>query len=137
MKLYHITALFYLPFALSCGPPPQSNTTLPYNYTSGNDGPADPATKGYFINHIGMLTSDLNRTSEWYKTVLGMREVFTMELSPEYTVMYMAHSQGGRNGTGFQTGEEMGLEKNNMAGMIEFQLYTVSSLPVTSCSSGW
>jgi len=132
MKLYYVLALLHLPFALSCAPPPytNTNTTLPYTYIPGTDGPADPATKGYFINHVGMLTSDLNRTREWYKTVLGMREVFTIELSPEYTIMYMAHSQGGRNGSGFQTGEEMGRDKNNMAGMIEFQMYTVSSSPI-------
>jgi hypothetical protein len=78
MKLYHLTALLYVPFAFSCAPQPQSqsNTTLPYTHIAGNDGPANPATQGYFINHVGMLTSDLDRTREWYKTVLGMREVF-------------------------------------------------------------
>lgn len=99
---------------------------MPLRLIPGNDPPADPATQSYFINHIALLVSDLNRTREWYSTVLGMRHIFTMELSPEYALMYMGHSQAGRNGMGYQTGAEMARDKNNMAGLVEFQYYSVS-----------
>jgi lactoylglutathione lyase len=47
--------------------------------------------------------------------------MFTIQLSPHYSVTYMGHAQGGRNGTGFQTGEELLRNKNNAAGLLEFQ----------------
>lgn len=132
MKLSSISALL-LPTALACNHAnmarqAEGNETMPFKYIQGEDPPADPATKGYFINHVALMVSDVNRTRTWYSDVLGMRHIFTAEMSPEYTIMYMAHSQGGRNGTGYQTGLEMARDKNNMAGLIEFQQYTVSAL---------
>ncbi|KAF2650384.1 Glyoxalase/Bleomycin resistance protein/Dihydroxybiphenyl dioxygenase [Lophiostoma macrostomum CBS 122681] len=98
----------------------ESNETLPFSYEQGNDSRADPATEGYFINHVALLISDVNATREWYSTVLGMRHVFTFDLAEKYVIMYMAHAQGGRNGTGFQTGEELVRDKNNLAGLVEY-----------------
>lgn len=131
MKLSCLSALL-LPWALACNHENMvrqaaTNETAPFKYIPGTDGPADPATKGYFINHAALHVSDVSRTREWYSTVLGMRHVFTAELSSEYTIMYMAHNQGGRNGTGYQTGAEMLRDKNNMAGMVEFVYYSVRS----------
>lgn len=39
---------------------------------------------------------------------------------------YMGYSQGGRNGTGFQTGAEMAVAKNNMYGLLELVQFNVS-----------
>ena len=103
----------------------EGNASLPFTYTPGDDPPADTDTVSYFVNHVGINVANLTRTSEWYSRVVGMRHVFTIDLEGGFSFMYMAHSQGGRNGTGFQTGAEMQRDKNNMAGMIEFQSYTV------------
>lgn len=141
--------LAFFPLALSCNLPAQSNssTTLPFNITHGIDGPADPATASYFINHVGFVVSNLTATRDWYGEVLGMRHVFTVDLSSEYSskftvfgkgngtvlkncvnfevVMYMAHSQAGRNGRGYQTGAELERNKNNLGGLVEFVYYKV------------
>jgi lactoylglutathione lyase len=49
-----------------------------------------------------------------------MRHIFTAQLSPTYSITYMGHSQGGRNGTSYQSGPELLRDKNNLAGLIEF-----------------
>lgn len=133
MRITYISALL-LPAVLACGPVARqvdSNETLPFNYTQGNDPPAAPETQGYFINHLSLLVSNLTATREWYGEVLGLRHIFTFQLSPSYSLMYMGHSQGGRNGTGYQTGLEMTRDKNNMAGLMEFHEYKVSFYTVT------
>jgi lactoylglutathione lyase len=55
----------------------------------------------------------------FYGHILGMRLIFEAHVTPEYSVTYMGHAQWGRNRTGFQTGMEMYLEKNNLAGLLE------------------
>lgn len=129
MKFACITAAL-LPAVYGCGHAnvarqADSNASLPFTYTPGDDPPADPATKSYFINHVNLLVNNITASRQWYSDVFGMRHVFTFDLSPEYSIMYMAHSQGGRNGSGYQTGAEMIRDKNNMAGMMEFVSYTV------------
>jgi lactoylglutathione lyase len=90
-------------------------------FTVGTNGPAHPETLGFFINHLSLIVSNLTASKEFYGNVLGMRHIFTAQLSPHYSVTYMGHAQGGRNGTGFQTGEELLRNKNNAAGLLEFQ----------------
>ncbi|PVI01822.1 Glyoxalase/Bleomycin resistance protein/Dihydroxybiphenyl dioxygenase, partial [Periconia macrospinosa] len=98
------------------------NSTIPLkNFIPGDDPPANPATMGYFINHIALQVSNVTRSREWYSNVLGMRHIFTVEISPNFTITYMGHSQGGRNGTGYQTGGELLRDKNNLAGLVELQ----------------
>jgi lactoylglutathione lyase len=43
------------------------------------------------------------------------------------TFAYMGHSQGGRNGTGYQTTEEMIRNKPNSAGLLEFVYFHTST----------
>lgn len=86
----------------------------------GNDGPADPATLGYTLNHFSLLVNDMVATKQFYGEVLGMREIFTFHASSDYEIMYMGYSHGGKNGTGYQTGEELYAEKTNIEGLIEF-----------------
>ncbi|KAF2790198.1 hypothetical protein K505DRAFT_420005 [Melanomma pulvis-pyrius CBS 109.77] len=126
-----VTAL--LPAALACNHAnlaqheARNDSAPPFKYTEGTDGPADPATRGYFVNHVGLVVSNITASREWYSTVLGMRHIFTMDLSDQYSIMYMGHAQGGRNGTGFQTGAELARDKNNLGGLVEFIEYKKSS----------
>lgn len=114
------------PLAIACNPPPPTNDTTS-SFETGSDGPADPATLGYTINHFSLISSDLEKTRCFYGDVLGMRHIYTYHASPNYTIMYMGHAQGGKNGTGFMTGEELLSEKDNMVGLIEFVNLKVST----------
>jgi lactoylglutathione lyase len=88
--------------------------------TIGSDGAAQPETLGFFLNHLALIVSNLTASMEFYGDVLGMRHIFTAQLSPHYSITYMGHAQGGLNGTGFQTGDELLRGKNNAAGLLEF-----------------
>lgn len=45
--------------------------------------------------------------------------MFREQVSEHFSISYMGHSHGGRNGTGYQTSDEMNREKNNIEGLIE------------------
>lgn len=114
-------------WATACAGSCPNNSSNPGNIiTVGTDCLAPPETLGYFISHFGLLTTDLPRLQHFYGNILGMRLMFHVQLTPEYSVTYLAHSQGGRNGTGFQTGQEMTRDKNNMAGILEIVQFNVS-----------
>ena len=100
---------------------------IPANFlTIGSDPPADPATLGFQINHLSLNVRNLTASMAYYGSVLGMRHIFTAQLSPTYSVTYMGHAHGGKNGTGYQTGEELLREKNNAQGMLELQYFAAS-----------
>lgn len=123
--LQYTFALFLLPYALSCTP--RSDTNDSSNpFVIGDDGPAPTATLGYSLTHIGLLTTNLTGMKHFYGDILGMRLLFDAYLTPEFTVTYMGYAQGGRNGTGFQTGAEMVRDKNNLNGLIELIQFNVS-----------
>ncbi|QKX54152.1 uncharacterized protein TRUGW13939_01236 [Talaromyces rugulosus] len=112
--------------SIACNPS-QGNSTDPSNpFVIGTDGPAPPATVGYAFNHIGLVTTHLSEMKDFYVNVLGMRTLFDAYITPEYTVTYMGYAQGGRNGTGFQSGADMMAEKNNLYGLVELQQFNVS-----------
>ncbi|KAL4882985.1 Glyoxalase/Bleomycin resistance protein/Dihydroxybiphenyl dioxygenase [Aspergillus karnatakaensis] len=92
---------------------------LPPGMTIGSDGPADPETKGYHIYHTGLNVRDLNASKHFYGEILGMRHIFTIQYTPSFSLTYMGFAQGGKNGTGFQTGPELLQEKNNSGGMVK------------------
>ncbi|PVH96530.1 Glyoxalase/Bleomycin resistance protein/Dihydroxybiphenyl dioxygenase, partial [Periconia macrospinosa] len=85
----------------------------------GTDAPADIRTLGYFINHLSLNVNNLTRSIEFYTSVFGMRHMFTYHLTPRLSFTYLTHSAGGRNGTGYQTTQELIRDKNNAAGAIE------------------
>ncbi|CAG8952863.1 hypothetical protein HYFRA_00007577 [Hymenoscyphus fraxineus] len=124
MKLIAVLLLPFLTSLTIACPPVHSqptNSTAGYpKLTPGTDGPADSATTQYQFNHVALLVKDLTETRKFYGDILGMRMIFLYEETEDYSIMYMAHSQGGKNGTGYQTGAEMIAEKNNMQGLIEF-----------------
>ncbi|KAF2095753.1 hypothetical protein NA57DRAFT_59732 [Rhizodiscina lignyota] len=88
--------------------------------TIGDDGPADPETLGYTLNHFGLIANNITAMMDFYGDVLGMRHIFTFHCSKDYDVVYMGYSHGGKNGTGFQTGDELFAEKTNIEGLVEF-----------------
>ncbi|KAJ5096994.1 Glyoxalase/Bleomycin resistance protein/Dihydroxybiphenyl dioxygenase [Penicillium angulare] len=96
-------------------------------FVFGNDGPAPAATLGYAINHFGLTTTNLENMKHFYGNILGMRLLFDAHVTPEYSVTYLGYAQGGRNGTGFQTGPELAAAKNNLYGLIELVQFNVSS----------
>ncbi|PVH80320.1 hypothetical protein DL98DRAFT_588429 [Cadophora sp. DSE1049] len=96
---------------------------------NGTDGPADAATSGFVINHFSLIVNDLAESRYFYGEILGMRHMFTYEASANLAFMYMSLAHGGKNGTGYQTGEELTREKNNSEGLIEFICNTYSKEP--------
>ncbi|KAL2871482.1 VOC family protein [Aspergillus lucknowensis] len=114
-------------WASACDPTTNSSTPgLDDLFHIGNDGPAPPETLGYFINHVGLLTTNLAALKHFYVDILGLRQIFDVTLTPEFTITYLGYAQGGRNGTGFQTGEELNREKNNLAGLLEIVQFNAS-----------
>ena len=87
--------------------------------TIGTDGPADPATIGYAINHIALNVVNFDKMYDFYNNVLGMRHIYTLEPTPDYSIVYLGYSRGGLNGTGFQTGEELFSERANTQSQLE------------------
>lgn len=85
----------------------------------GDDVPSDPATRGYFINHLCINARNATESINWYKKAFGLRLMFTLQVSKHFSISYMGHSHGGRNGTGYQTSDEMVLQKNNIEGLLE------------------
>ena len=104
-------AAHWLPFAFS--------QELPDYMTLGTDGPADEEVKGFHINHAGLNVRNLTASMDFYGDILGMRHVITIQYTPSYSLTYMSFAQGGRNGTGFQTGAELLRDKNNNDGLIK------------------
>jgi len=121
-----ITKAFFASTALACaGHMARSTSTNDTNtgnnpFTLGSDAPADSATTGYFMNHVALNVHNLTRSIAFYSNVFGMRHMFTFQASPHLSFTYMSHSQGGRNGSAYQTTEEMIRLKNNNGGHLEF-----------------
>ena len=89
----------------------------------GSDDPADYATTGYVLNHFALNVKNMTRSLEWYRDVLGLRLIFNFRATEKLSIAYMAHSHGGKNGTGYQTVSEMNRLKNNMEGLLELIHY--------------
>lgn len=91
----------------------------------GPDTPSHPETIGQFINHFALNVNNLTQSLEFYRDIFGMRHLFTYNLTPHISFTYLSHSQGGRNGSAYQTTEEMLRYKNNNGGHLElFHLNT-------------
>ncbi|CAG7941776.1 unnamed protein product [Penicillium salamii] len=111
--------------ATACNPT-QRDISGSETFIIGTDGPAPTATLGFALNHIGLVTTNLAEMKTFYGEILGMRLLFDAHITPEYTVTYMGYAQGGRNGTGFQSGAELAASKNNLWGLLELQQFNVS-----------
>ncbi|UZP45368.1 hypothetical protein NXS19_013180 [Fusarium pseudograminearum] len=99
----------------------------------GSDDPANSATLGTFLNHMAINTRNLTASIEFYTELLGFRKLFTLQITKAYSITYLAHAQGGKNGTGYQTALEMNREKNNAQGLLEI---SYADVPVKNIESG-
>jgi lactoylglutathione lyase len=79
---------------------------------------SDPATTGYNLNHVSLNVRDLTRSLKFYTEVFGMRQMFTVNLTDHYSITYLAHSSGGKNGTGYQTTPELIRNQHNSQGLL-------------------
>ena len=99
---------------------PSGNGSVEYPYpVPGDDLPSDAATTGYFINHLALNVRNATKSIDWYSKAFGLRLIFTLQVSEHFSISYMGHAHGGRNGTGYQTSTEMNREKNNAEGLLE------------------
>ncbi|KAH6676971.1 hypothetical protein F5X68DRAFT_193600 [Plectosphaerella plurivora] len=122
--------------AAACLPAvPPSNGTQQYPYPIlGSDEPADYATTGYFSNHLSLNVHNLTRSLDFYSGVFGLRHMFTLRVSEHYSIAYMSHQHGGKNGTGYQTTAELLREQRNAQGLIELVHIDVPVNTITSSS---
>ncbi|KAJ4150916.1 hypothetical protein LMH87_011643 [Akanthomyces muscarius] len=117
-----LLALSSLSTALSCAThlPRQNGTGSPAPPIDfGPDAPSDPATTGYFINHVSLNVQNLTASLAFYTEALGLRHIFTVRATPRLSIAYLGHARGGRNGTGYQTTQELLRDKNNAQGLVE------------------
>lgn len=100
----------------------------------GSDDPSDPATRGYFINHLCINFKNATKSIDFYSKTFGMRHIFTLQVTEHFSISHMGHSHGGKNGTGYQTVDELNREKNNAEGYLELISLSVAGwdLPASS-----
>lgn len=102
-------------------PPPEDPSVDPPEFPSivyGVEG-SDPETTSFFVNHLSLNVANLTESIDFYSSVFGLRMFITFRLSPHISIAYMAHNQGGKNGTGYQSVEELVRDKNNLSGLVE------------------
>ncbi|KAF4999879.1 hypothetical protein FDECE_11378 [Fusarium decemcellulare] len=116
MRVDFIPLLLLLPAILGSSTPEPTEESP---YVVGPDDPADPATASYFVNKVGISVSDLNRSLDFYNQVFGFRHMFTTRITSHLSIAYLGKSSGGKNGTAYQTTEEMIRNKNNAEGQLE------------------
>lgn len=116
-------------FLLLRSSPFVSAQALPPGFTIGTDGRAEKQTQGFWINHTGLNVNNLTASMAFYGDVLGMRHIFTIQYTEHYSLTYMGFAQGGRNGTGHQTGAELMRFKNNSGGLIKLLFFSESDTP--------
>ena len=100
--------------------PATSDGQVTYPWAApGDDAPADPKTTGYFINHLCLNVRNASASIDFYTRAFGLRLMFTQHVSEHFSISYMGHAHGGRNGTGYQSADEMNRQKNNIEGLLE------------------
>lgn len=114
-----ITFSYFASFALA-GADCEAPSSDPIDMVLSSDVAADEATTGYFVNHIFLHVYNLAQSIKFYSEAFGMRHVFTVNMTEHVSLTYMSHSQGGRNGSAYQTTKEILRYKNNNAGHISF-----------------
>jgi hypothetical protein len=74
------------PLSLACQPLAERQSSDAF--VLGDDGPADPATLGYTLNHMALVVNDMEAMMHFYGKILGMRHIFTYHATPKYDIVY-------------------------------------------------
>lgn len=115
-----LAASHFVSPTLGCVRSVPTNGTSTYPFPEvGSDIASDPATTGYFINHLCLNVMNLTASMDFYTEIFGLRHILTLHVSEHFSITYLGHSHGGKNGTGYQTAEELNREKNNAEGLLE------------------
>ncbi|KAK5047811.1 hypothetical protein LTR84_006476 [Exophiala bonariae] len=85
----------------------------------GSEDPSDPGSLGYFVNHLCINVRNATESIDFYSKTFGFRHIFTLRVTEHFSISYMGHSHGGKNGTGYQSVAELNREKNNAQGYLE------------------
>src|SRR3954451_10096699 len=82
----------------------------------GTDKQQPPQTVGWKLNHICFRIRDPERTTHFYRDILGMRTVFTVDCG-SFSILYFGYPEVvGEH----ETGKEMLRKRHNREGLIEF-----------------
>ncbi len=127
--LLPVALLQVLPAVAACAGPPAGsficNSSQP-QYPCVEPGPdtrPDVATTGYFMNHMALNVNNLTESIHFYTQLLGFQVIFQYRATAKFTIVYMGHSHGGRNGSAYQTVSELNRMKNDMEGLLELIHY--------------
>lgn len=67
-----------------------SQPPVPGSLVPGSDPPPGPATAGYKLNHLMLRIRSPARSLHFYKDLLGLRSIFTMNAGP-FTMYYLGY----------------------------------------------
>ena len=81
-----IASALLSPLSLAC--PPLAKRQSSDAFVLGDDGPADPATLGFVMNHMALVVNDMEAMMHFYGKVLGMRHIFTYHATPKFDIVY-------------------------------------------------
>ena len=96
----------------------------------GTDKPQPSQTVGWKLNHICFRIADPERTTHFYRDILGMRTVFTVDCG-SFTILYFGYPEV--EGV-HETGEEMLRKRHDREGLIEFiHIHVTAPLVVFLC----
>jgi lactoylglutathione lyase len=133
-------AALLIPAVSACGPLPRDagsgsgSGSGEYPITTLGPEGSDPDTTGYSVSHVAFNVRNLTRSLEFYTSVFGLRHMYTVQMTKSYSVTYMAHSSGGKNGTGYQTTEELIRHQHNSQGLVELLYFDVPDNDIPSSS---
>jgi hypothetical protein len=82
----------------------------------GTDAPQPKETIGWKLNHICFRIQDPEATTRFYRDLLGMRTLFTVDAG-SFSILYFGYPEVvGEH----ETGEELMRKRHNREGLIEF-----------------
>ena len=104
----------------------------------GTDKEQPSQTVGWKLNHICFRIRDPERTTHFYRDILGMRTVFTVDCG-SFTRLYFGYPEVvGEH----ESGKEMLRKRHNREGLIEFihihvTLFPLIPIHLFSLLNGW
>ncbi|KAI8624681.1 Glyoxalase/Bleomycin resistance protein/Dihydroxybiphenyl dioxygenase [Xylariaceae sp. FL1651] len=124
---YLFTALLLESTSLACAlhmPPREAgNTTRDYSKTVVGPEVPDPDTTAYNLNHFALNVKNATRSIDFYTQAFGMRLMLTVQATEHFPLSYLAYSTGEKNGTGYQTTDELIRNQHNSQGLMELINY--------------